>query len=93
MKRFCECRQAMVYDLGACIGCDDRPEQPAPFMDTPGDITCPADVPADVWEIALRDAIEAVALTKPIAELIAQGILADRKRRLRLPAPSPDGND
>lgn len=82
MKRFCECRQAMVHSIGSCIGCEDRQQlDPAPFMDTPGDITCPPDVPADVWEIALRDAVEAVALTKPIAEIVAQAIIEDRKRR------------
>lgn len=83
MKRYCECRGAMVHSLGACIGCEDKPEpfEPAPFMDTTGDITCPADVPADVWEIALRDAVEASVLVKPLAEVIAQAILADRRRR------------
>src|SRR5690606_13626236 len=78
MKRFCECRQAMVYILGACIGCEDRPEPP-PFMDTPGDITCPPDVPPEVWDIALRAAVEAVAITKPIADIVAQAIIDDRK--------------
>lgn len=82
MKRFCECRQAMVHDLSSCIGCEDGPERETPaFMEGPGDITCPPDVPEDVWEIALRDAVEAVSLIKPIAEIIAQAILEDRKRR------------
>lgn len=84
MKRYCECRGEMVHSLGACIGCEDKPEpfEAVPFMDTPGDIKCPADVPADVWEIALREAVEAVVLTKPIAEIVAQAIIADRKRRI-----------
>lgn len=73
----------MVHDLSACIGCSDQPEPlvEAPFMDTPGDITRPADVPPEVWEIAMRAAVEAVAITKPIASIIAQAIIDDRNRR------------
>lgn len=81
MKRFCECRQAMVHDIGACVGCDDGPERETrAFMDVRGDTTCPEDIPADVWDIALRDAIEAVGITKPIAEIVAQAIVAERER-------------
>jgi len=26
MKRYCECRGTMVHSIGACIGCEDKPE-------------------------------------------------------------------